>query len=115
MQTPLSKLKTFFKLRVTIKKYLYNIRIQARSIYYIQVKRYMKLNRDLRREAEKEGNKIKKQNSKSINNAIFGKLIENLMNNVDVNIVAIRKLYLKSSVRRAIKREIQYRNGAIAI
>ena len=33
-------------------------------------------NTDLRRKAEKEGNKIKKQNAKLKNNAIFGKLIE---------------------------------------
>ena len=35
-------------------------------------------------EAEKEGNKIKKQNPKLIKNAIFDTLIGNPMNKVDV-------------------------------
>ena len=52
----------------------------------------MKLNTDLRREAEKEGKKIKKQNAKLRNNAVFGKSIENPMNKVDLNIATIRKL-----------------------
>ena len=62
IQTPLSKLKTLFIFRVTIKKIIFS-------------KLCIQLNRDLRREAEKEGNKIKKQNAKLRNNVIFGKSI----------------------------------------
>ena len=47
------------------------------------------------REAEKEVNKIKKQNPRLRNDAIFGKLIENPMNKVDVKIVTATKQYLK--------------------
>ena len=36
------------------------------------LKPYIKCSTDLRREAEKEGNQIKKQNAKLRNNAIFG-------------------------------------------
>ena len=38
------------------------------------IKPYIKHNTDVRREEVKEGNKIKKQNAKLRNNAIFGKL-----------------------------------------
>ena len=52
-------------------------------------------------EAEKEGDKIKKQNAKLRNNAMFGKSIKISMNKVDVNIVITRKQYLKWSFRSA--------------
>ena len=51
----------------------------------------------MRREAENEGNKIKKQNAKLRSNAIFGRSIENPINKVDVKIVTIRKQYLRWS------------------
>ena len=46
---------------------------------------------ELHSEAEKEGNKNKKQNTKLRNNAVVGKLIKNPMNKVDVNVVATTK------------------------
>ena len=52
---------------------------------------FIERNRYLQRQAEKEGNKIKKQNHKLRNNAIFGKSIENLMNKVDIKMVSTRK------------------------
>ena len=55
MQTPLSKLKTLFKFRFTIKK---NHRILEFKQPFL--KPYIKCNTDLQREAEKEGNKVKK-------------------------------------------------------
>ena len=59
------------------------------------LKPYIKRNTDLRREAEKEGNKRKKQNAKLRKNATFGKSMENPTNMVDVKIVSTRKQYLK--------------------
>ena len=69
----------------------------------------------MRREAEKEGKKIKQQNAKLRNNVIFGKLIENPMHQANVKIVTTRKQYLKLSFRPTFHREKQFRNGEIAI
>ena len=57
------------------------------------LKAYIDWNTELRRGAKKERNKIKKQNAKLRNNAIFSKSIENIMNKVDVRIVTTRKQY----------------------
>ena len=48
------------------------------------LKSYIEHNTDLQKEAEKEGNKINKQNGKLRNNAIFGKSIKNPMSKVDM-------------------------------
>ena len=55
------------------------------------LKPYSKENIELQREAEEEGNKIKKE-AELRNNAIFCKLIENPMSKIDVKIVSTRKL-----------------------
>ena len=55
------------------------------------LKPYSKENTELQREAEEEGNKIKKE-AELRNNAIFSKLIENPMSKIDVKIVSTRKL-----------------------
>ena len=55
------------------------------------LKPYCKENTELQREAEEEGNKIKKE-AELRNNAIFSKLIENPMSKIDVKIVSTRKL-----------------------
>ena len=55
------------------------------------LKPYSKENIELQREAEEEGNKIKKE-AELRNNAIFSKLIENPMSKIDVKIVSTRKL-----------------------
>ena len=93
-----------------LKLYL-NLGLQLKKIHRILefkqepfLKPYIKHNTDLRRESEKEGNKIKKQNSKLRNNSIFGKSIENPVNKVDVKIVTTRKQYLKWSSRPTFKR-----------
>ena len=49
----------------------------------------------MQREAEKEGNKIKKQNAKLRNNGIFGRSIENPINKIDVKTATTGKQYLK--------------------
>ena len=69
----------------------------------------------MQREAEKEGSKIKKQNVKLRNNAIFGKSTETPLNKVDAKFVTTRKQYLKWSFRPTFKREKQLCNGAITI
>ena len=69
----------------------------------------------MRREAEKESNKIKTQNAKLQNNAIFGRSLENPVNKVDVKTVNTRKQYLKGIFRPAFKKEKHFRDGAIAI
>ena len=68
----------------------------------------------MQREAEKEGNKIIKQNAKLRNNATFGKLTENPMNKIDVKIVTTRRP-LKWSFRPTFNRAKQFNNGATAI
>ena len=78
------------------------------------MKSYIKRNTDLQREAEKECNKINKQNAKLRNNAIFCKSIENLMNKVDMEIFITRKQYLKWSFRPTFKREKQFCDETIA-
>ena len=45
----------------------------------------------MQKEVEKEGSKIKKQNTKLRNNALFGKSIENPVKKVDVKIINTRK------------------------
>ena len=55
----------------------------------------MESNTELRREAEKEDNKMKRQNSILRNNAVFGKSIETPIKKVDTNIGTTRKQYFK--------------------
>ena len=47
----------------------------------------------MQREAKKEGNIVKKQNTKLRNSTVFGKSIENPMDKVDVKVVTTRKLF----------------------
>ena len=49
----------------------------------------------MRKEAEQEGNKIKKQNARLRNHAIFDKSIENPMNKVAIKFVTTRKQFLR--------------------
>ena len=65
----------------------------------------------MQREADKESNKVKKQNAKLRKNAIFGKSIENPMNKLDVETVTTRKQYLKWSFIPTFKRGKQFRMG----
>ena len=55
------------------------------------LKTYIEHNTELQRGAEKEGNKIKKQNAKRRNSAIFGESIENPMKKIGVKIATNRK------------------------
>ena len=69
----------------------------------------------MQREAEKECNKIKRQNAKLRTTSIFGKSIKNPVNKVNVKIVTSRKQYLRWLSTTTFKREKQFRNGAIPI
>ena len=75
----------------------------------------MESNTELRREAEKEDNKMKRQNSILRNNVVFGKSIETPINKVDTKIGTTRKQYFKWSFRPTCERGKQFHNGAIAI
>ena len=60
LQTSISKLKTLYKFRVTIKKII-EYQISNKEPF---LKPYIERNTDLRREARKERNKTKNQNAK---------------------------------------------------
>ena len=78
-----------FKFRVTLfKKKLYRI-LEFKQESFL--KPYIERNTEFRKETEKEGNKIKKQNAKLRSSAISGKSIENPMNNVDAKILTTRR------------------------
>ena len=79
-KTPLSNIKTLFKFGDTREPFLIS---------------YIESNTELRREAEKEDNKMKRQNSILRNNAVFGKSIETPIKKVDTNIGTTRKQYFK--------------------
>ena len=79
-----------------------NLGLQLKKINFILefkqeqlLKPYIKRDIDLKREAEKEGNGIKKENAKLRNSAIFGKSIECPTKKVDVKFVTTRKQFLK--------------------
>ena len=80
------KLNFSLKFRVTMKK---NNRILEFK-QEVLLKLYTEHNTDLRRQAEKKGYKFKKI-TKLKSSTIFGELIENRMNMVDVKIVVTRK------------------------
>ena len=69
----------------------------------------------MQKKAEKEANKVKKQNSKLRNNAIFGKSIENPMSKVDLKIVTTREQCLKWSFGLTFKGKKPFLKGAIPI
>ena len=91
MQTPLWKLKHLFKYTITIEKNHGILELKQKSY----LKPYIECNIELQREAEKEGNKIKKQNAKLRNSGIFGRSIENPINKIDVKTATTGKQYLK--------------------
>ena len=79
-KTPLSNIKTLFKFGDTREPFLIS---------------YIESNTELRREAEKEDNKMKRQNSILRNNAVFGKSIETPIKKVDSKTGTTRKQYFK--------------------
>ena len=86
MQNPLSKLKNYLSLGLQINENHRILEFKKEPF----LKPYIERNTDLPIEAEKERNKIKRQNAKLRNNAIFGKSMENPMKKVDVKIVTTR-------------------------
>ena len=69
MQTQWSRLKTLFKVGTTNKKMHRVLEFQQKAL----LKPFIKRNTELVKEAEKEGNEVKKQNAKLRSNVIFGK------------------------------------------
>ena len=59
--------------------------------------------------------KKKKKYAKLRNNAVFGKLIKNPVNKIDVKIMTTRKQYFKYSLRPTFKIEKQLCTEALAI
>ena len=69
----------------------------------------------MRKHAEKEGTKTKRQYSELRKNALFGKSTENPLNETDLKIVTSRKQYLKWLFRPTFRRKTQIPNGSIVI
>ena len=90
MQTPLSKLET---LGLQLKKDSRNINYNPNKNHFL--KPYIEFNRSWEEKQKKKVKKIKKQNAKLRNNAIFGKPIKNSMNKIDAEILTTGKQYLK--------------------
>ena len=59
------------------------------------LKQYVEFNTHKKIEAEKNGDKYGKALYKLMNNAIYGKTMENLINRIDVKLVDNKKSYLK--------------------
>ena len=66
-------------------------------------------------EAEKNGGKDGKAFSKVINNAVYGKDMENLRNRIDVNLVSNEKDYLKWTSKASYTSQKLFGNYLIAI
>ena len=77
-----------FRFRFRIKRIKFHRILEFKKRPFL--KPHIRRNTDLPREAEKKGNKIKKQNAKLRNNGIFGKSIKNPVNEVDAKIVTTR-------------------------
>ena len=98
IQTPLSKLKTLFKVKIKLKR---SPRVlESKQSPFL--KPYIERNTELQKESEKDFNKVKKQNDKSTNKALFGKPIKNLK--INVKIVNTRKQCLKWLFRPTFKK-----------
>ena len=59
------------------------------------LKQYVEFNTQKRIEAEKNGDKYGKALCKLMNNAVYGKTMENLIKRIDVKLVSNKKGYLK--------------------
>ena len=68
-----------------------------------------------RKEAEKNGDKVGKTLYKLMNNAIYGKTMKNLRNNIDVRVVNKEKDYLKCTSKSSYMSHNIFDNKLIAI
>ena len=66
-------------------------------------------------EAEKNGDKYGKALYKLMNNAIYGKTMENLINRIDVKLVDNKKSYLKQACKPSYISHKVFHNDLVAI
>ena len=84
-------MKTIFKARIETKK----INHFLEFIQCQWVKQYVEINTHRRIEAEKNDDKDEKALYKLMNNAVYGKAMENLRNRINVKLVHNKVYYLK--------------------
>ena len=79
------------------------------------MKPYIDLNTELRREAVKKGDKVGKDLFKLLNNAVFGKTMENLRKRINFEVVTLRKIALKRIAKPNFKRVKVFREDLVGV
>ena len=79
------------------------------------LKQYVEFNTQKRIEAEKNGDKYGKALCKLMNNAVYGKTMENLINRIDVKLVSNKKGYLKQACKPSYISHKIFHNDLVAI
>ena len=105
-------LQLYLRLGLKLKKNASRIRIQ--SITMVK-KAYIEFNTQKRIEAEKYNDKDGKALYKLMNNAIYGKAMENLRNRIDVKLVNNEKDYLKCTSKPTYMSHKIFDNNLVAI
>ena len=76
---------------------------------------YIDFNTEKRKEAVRNNDSAGKDLFKLMNNAVFGKTMENLRNRVDIELVQSRKMALKRFAKPNFKRAKKFRENLVAI
>ncbi len=79
------------------------------------MKAYINLNIEKRKEAVRKGDKVGKDLFKLFNNAVFGKMMENLRKRINFEIVTSRKIALKRIAKPNFKRAKRFREDLVGI
>ena len=79
------------------------------------MKPYIELNTELRKEAVRKGDKVGKDLFKLMNNAVFGKTMENLRKRIDFEVVMSRKIALKRIAKPNFQRIKKFREDLVEI
>ena len=79
------------------------------------MKPYIDLNIEKRKEATRNGDQVGKDLFKLMNNAVFGKTMENLRKRIDFEIVTSRKVALKRIAKPNFKRAKRFREDLVGI
>ena len=101
----------FLKIRIEVKK-IYRVLEFNQSQW---LKQYLEWNTLETMEAEKNGDKDGKALYKLMNNAVYGKTIENLKNRIDVKLVSNKKDYLKRTFKLSYMSHKIFDNDLVAI